>query len=281
MGAFVFQVELNPRKSRQRKANEVNMTATQRVAIVTASDSGIGKTTALMLAERGFDIGVTWHSDEEGAAKTCQEVQARGRRAESIQLDLSHLPQGAKAIETLIARFGRLDVLVNNAGAMTKSPFLEMKFDEWRSIFTVDVDGAFLCSQIAAQQMVKQGEGGRIVNITSVHEHTPLPEASAYTAAKHALGGLTKSMALELVGHNILVNAVAPGAIATPMNDMDDSAVELGSMPEIPLGRPGHTKEIASLVAWLCDSDSSYATGQSYIVDGGFMLANPQFKPQS
>lgn len=92
-----------------------------RVAIVTASDSGIGKTTALMLAERGFDIGVTWHSDEKGALETCREVEARGQRAEAIHLDLSTLPDGAKAIETLIARFGRLDVLVNNAGAMTKS----------------------------------------------------------------------------------------------------------------------------------------------------------------
>ena len=257
------------------------MTTAQRVAIVTASDSGIGKTTALMLAERGFDIGVTWHSDEEGAAQTCREVEALGRRAEAIQLDLSHLPEGAKAIETLISRFGRLDALVNNAGAMTKAPFLEMTFEEWRSILTVDVDGAFLCSQIAARQMVKQGQGGRIVNITSVHEHTPLPDASAYTAAKHALGGLTKSMALELVQHNILVNAVAPGAIATPMNDMDDSDAKPGSMPEIPLARPGQTKEIASLVAWLCDTDASYTTGQSFIVDGGFMLANPQFKPQS
>ncbi len=108
-----------------------------------------------------------------------------------------------------------------------------MPFDDWRNIFTVDVDGAFLCSQIAARKMVEQGEGGRIVNITSVHEHTPLPEASAYTAAKHALGGLTKSMALELVQHNILVNAVAPGAIATPMNDMDESEVKEGSMPAI------------------------------------------------
>lgn len=255
------------------------MGSNNRVAIVTASDSGIGKTTALMLAERGFDIGVTWHSDEEGALKTCREIEARGQRAEAIHLDLSQLPDGAKAIETLISRFGRIDVLVNNAGAMTKAAFLDMEYDQWRSIFKVDVDGAFLCSQIAARQMVKQGEGGRIVNITSVHEHTPLPDASAYTSAKHALGGLTKSMEMELVQHNILVNAVAPGAIATPMNDMDDSEVKPGSMPNIPLARPGHTKEIASLVAWLCDTDASYATGQSFIVDGGFMLGNPQFKP--
>ena len=251
-----------------------------KVAIVTASDSGIGKTTALMLAERGFDIGVTWHSDEQGARDTCREVEAQGRRAEAIHLDLSTLPQGAQAIETLIARFGRLDVLVNNAGAMTKAPFLDMPFDEWRNIFTVDVDGAFLCSQIAARKMVEQGEGGRIVNITSVHEHTPLPEASAYTAAKHALGGLTKSMALELVDHRILVNAVAPGAIATPMNNMSDDDARPGSMPNIPLARPGTTREIASMVAWLCADDASYTTGQSFIIDGGFMLANPQFKPQ-
>lgn len=114
----------------------------------------------LMLAERGFDVGVTWHSDEKGALATCREIEARGQRAEAIHLDLSNLPEGAKAIETLITRFGRLDVLVNNAGVMNKAPFLDLSFDDWRHIFTVDVDGAFLCSQIAARQMVKQGEGG-------------------------------------------------------------------------------------------------------------------------
>ena len=248
-----------------------------KVAIVTASDSGIGKACALLLAQNGFDIGITWHSDEEGAKETAREVEQQGRQARTIQLDLSHLPDGAQAIEKLIAEFGRIDVLVNNAGAMTKAPFLDVSLEEWRKIFTVDVDGALLCSQIAARQMVKQGEGGRIVNITSVHEHTPLPEASAYTAAKHALGGLTKSMALELVSYNILVNAVAPGAIATPMNDMSDDDAKPGSMPNIPLARPGKTAEIASLVAWLCSENASYTTGQSFIVDGGFMLANPQF----
>ncbi|EMO7863202.1 TPA: SDR family oxidoreductase [Citrobacter amalonaticus] len=251
-----------------------------KAAIVTASDSGIGKACALQLAKAGFDIGITWHSDEQGARDTAREVESHGVRAETLQLDLSQLPQGAQVLEHLIARFGRIDVLVNNAGTMSKSAFLETSFDDWRQIFTVDVDGAFLCSQLAARQMVKQGQGGRIINITSVHEHTPLPEASAYTAAKHALGGLTKAMALELVRHNILVNAVAPGAIATPMNDMDDSDVKPGTEPSIPLGRPGSTLEIASLVAWLCSEEAGYTTGQSFIVDGGFMLANPQFRPE-
>lgn len=239
------------------------------VAIITASDSGIGKECALLLAQQGFDIGITWHSDEEGAKDTAREVVSHGVRAEIVQLDLGKLPEGAQALEKLIQRLGRIDVLVNNAGAMTKAPFLDMAFDEWRKIFTVDVDGAFLCSQIAARQMVKQGQGGRIINITSVHEHTPLPDASAYTAAKHALGGLTKTMALELVRHKILVNAVAPGAIATPMNGMDDSDVKPDAEPSIPLRRFGATHEIASLVAWLCSEGANYTTGQSLIVDVG------------
>ena len=114
------------------------------VAIITASDSGIGKECALLLAQQGFDIGITWHSDEEGAKDTAREVVSHGVRAEIVQLDLGKLPEGAQALEKLIQRLGRIDVLVNNAGAMTKAPFLDMAFDEWRKIFTVDVDGAFL-----------------------------------------------------------------------------------------------------------------------------------------
>ncbi|WP_435947657.1 SDR family oxidoreductase [Dryocola sp. BD586] len=257
------------------------MSAANKVVIVTASDSGIGQKCALMLAEQGYDVGITWHSDEQGAQETARQVRGLGRRAETVQLDLGQLPDGAAGIDELISRFGRVDALVNNAGAMSKSSFLDVTLDEWRKLFTVDVDGAFLCSQKAAKAMVRQGSGGKIVNITSVHEHTPLPEACAYTAAKHALGGLTKSMALELVQHNILVNAVAPGAIATPMNDMQEGEGKNVALPEVPLGRFGETEEIASLVAWLCSDSASYTTGQSFIVDGGFMLANPQFKPKS
>lgn len=256
------------------------MSTANKVVIVTASDSGIGKKCALILAEQGFDVGITWHSDEQGAQETARQVRAIGRRAETVQLDLAHLPDGAAGIDELIARFGRVDALVNNAGAMSKNAFLDVTLEEWRELFTVDVDGAFLCSQKVARAMVSQGQGGRIVNITSVHEHTPLPDACAYTAAKHALGGLTKSMAMELVHHKILVNAVAPGAVATPMNNMSEGDGAKSKIPEIPLGRAGETEEIASLVAWLCSDSASYTTGQSFIVDGGFMFANPHFKPK-
>ncbi|SNY63704.1 SDR family oxidoreductase [Enterobacter sp. CC120223-11] len=250
---------------------------TTKVAVVTASDSGIGKQCAIQLARKGFSLGVTWHSDEEGARQTVRELTSLGCQAQAIQLDLSHLPEGTEALEVLIQHLGRIDVLVNNAGRMTKASVLDVTLDDWRKTFCVDVEGALLCSQIAARHMIAQGEGGRIINITSVHEHTPLPQASAYTAAKHALGGLTKSLALELVPHNILVNSVAPGAIATAMNNLQDDDVQPGSMPNIPIARPGKTEEIAGMVAWLCSDDASYVTGQSMIIDGGFMLVNPQF----
>jgi NAD(P)-dependent dehydrogenase (short-subunit alcohol dehydrogenase family) len=250
----------------------------QKVAVVTASDSGIGRSCAVMLAEAGYTVGITWRSDEEGAQETARLVESKGQLAQVRQLDLSDPQAGGQQLAQLINSLGRIDVLVNNAGVMTKADFLDVTFEDWRKVFTVDVDGAFVCGQIAARHMVDQGDGGRIINITSVHEHTPLPDAAAYTAAKHALGGLTKSMALSLLPHHILVNAVAPGAIATPMNDMSNSEAHSRRMPEIPIGRPGDTREIASLVAWLCSEWATYTTGQSFVVDGGFMLANPQFK---
>jgi NAD(P)-dependent dehydrogenase (short-subunit alcohol dehydrogenase family) len=255
-------------------------TPQNKVAIVTASSSGIGQASAIMLAEQGFDIGITWRSDEKGAQETARQVRERGKKAEIERLDLGDPEEGGKSLQALIARLGRIDVLVNNAGANFKSDFLDTSFEEWRKVFSVDVDGAFVCGQIAARHMVTQGEGGRIINITSVHEHTPLPGSISYTAAKHALGGLTKSMALSLIKHNILVNSVAPGAIATAMNQMTNDDARTVSIPEIPAGRPGDTREIASMVAWLCSQWSSYTTGQSFVIDGGFMLANPQFVMQ-
>ena len=256
-------------------------TPEQKVAVITASDSGIGKASAIMLAEQGFDIGITWRSDEKGAHDTAEQVRALGRKAEIERLDLADPEEGGRSLEALIKKLGRIDVLVNNAGANFKGDFLETSFEDWRKVFTVDVDGAFICGQVAARHMVEQGEGGRIINITSVHEHTPLPGSVSYTAAKHALGGLTKAMALSLIPHKILVNSVAPGAIATPMNDMNDDDARNVTIPEIPAGRPGDPREIASMVAWLCSPWSSYTTGQSFVVDGGFTLANPQYFIQS
>jgi NAD(P)-dependent dehydrogenase (short-subunit alcohol dehydrogenase family) len=241
-------------------------------AIVTASDSGIGKATAVALAEGGFDVGVTWHSDEAGARDTAEQVRGAGRRVEVRQLDLTRLPQAADVIDELADALGALDVLVNNAGAGASVPFVDMAWEDWRGVLDVDLNGAFLCGQRAARRMIAAGGGGRIVNVTSVHEHVPLRGSSAYCASKGGLGMLTKVMALELAPHGITVNSVAPGEIATPMTgneDVDPHAVE---RPAIPVGRPGDAREIAAVIAFLASARSSYVTGTSIVVDGGLLL---------
>jgi NAD(P)-dependent dehydrogenase (short-subunit alcohol dehydrogenase family) len=241
-------------------------------AIVTGSDSGIGKATAVALARAGFDVGITWHTDEPGAQSTAAEVAGEGRRAEVRRLDLAELPEAAGVIDELAEELGGVDVLVNNSGTGRSAPFLELSFDDWRHTLSVDLDGAFLCAQRAARRMIAGGRGGRIVNVTSVHEHVPLPEASAYCAAKGGLGLLTKVMALELAEHGITVNSVAPGEIATPMTGAEDVDPATERREGIPAGRPGDANEIASAIAWLASPGAAYATGSSFVVDGGLLL---------
>jgi NAD(P)-dependent dehydrogenase (short-subunit alcohol dehydrogenase family) len=157
-----------------------------------------------------------------------------------------------------------------------QTAFLDTSYDDWRKVLDVDLDGAFLCAQRAARRMVDQGRGGRIVNVTSVHEHFPKAGSSAYCAAKGGLGLLTQVMAVELAEHGITVNAVAPGEIATPMTGQDDDDVSTKERPGIPLGRPGDAREIAGVVAFLASDASSYVTGASWIVDGGMTRMGPQ-----
>jgi len=241
-------------------------------AIVTGSDSGIGKATAVALAGRGYDIGITWHEDEAGAEETANEVRASGRRAEVRQLDLVALDGVQPLVRELAEALGGVDVLVNNAGTGRSAPFLDLALDDWQHVLAVDLTGAFLAAQEAARIMRDQGRGGRIVNVTSVHEHVPLREASAYCAAKGGLGLLTKVMALELIEHGITVNAIAPGEIATPMTGAEDEDPRELDRPAIPAGRPGHAAEIAEWIAFLASPASSYATGESIVVDGGLLL---------
>jgi NAD(P)-dependent dehydrogenase (short-subunit alcohol dehydrogenase family) len=244
-----------------------------RGAIVTASDSGIGKATAVALAADGYDVGITWHRDEDGANATAAEVRSLGRRAEVHRLDLSkHLPDAVDVVDELIAALGGLHALVNNAGMSKQAPALELSYEDWRETLAVDLDGAFLCAQRAARHMVDGGGGGRIVNVTSVHEFVPLPRSVAYVAAKHALGGVTKQLALELGPHGITVNSVAPGEIATPMTGNEDVDPRTVERPGVPAGRPGDAREVASLIAWLCGDDAAFVTGASFVIDGGLLL---------
>ena len=243
-----------------------------RRAIITASDSGIGKATAVAMAEAGYDVGITWHEDEEGASGTAGEVRALGRKAEVRRLDLTDLPEAAGVIDDLANALGGLDVLVNNAGIGHSPPFLDQTLEEWNEVLDVNLTGPFLCSQHAARRMIGAGSGGRIINVTSVHEHVPLRESAAYSTSKGGLGLLTKVMALELAEHGITVNAVAPGEISTPMTGQHNVDPETEDRPGIPLGRPGHAREIAAAIVFLASPDASYVTGESFVIDGGLLL---------
>jgi NAD(P)-dependent dehydrogenase (short-subunit alcohol dehydrogenase family) len=245
------------------------------VAIVTGGNSGIGRATAVTLAEQGFDVGILWHEDEDNLRETVGECEAHGVRVEARRADLSDVPGADAAIDALADALGGVDVLVNNAGRGHSTPFLELDLDTFREVLDVDLVAPFLCGQRAARRMVEQGRGGRIVNVTSIHEHTPLRGSAAYSAAKGGLGMLTKAMALELAEHGITVNAVAPGEIATKMTGQEDEDPRDEERPGIPAGRPGHAREIAAAVAFLASEGASYATGQSFIIDGGMTLMAP------
>jgi NAD(P)-dependent dehydrogenase (short-subunit alcohol dehydrogenase family) len=236
-----------------------------KVALVTGANTGIGNAIAHRLVDDGFALGYATQDEGDEYKGPFEELRAKGTVA-WVYGDLSDPATPRKLVDGVVSELGRLDVLVNNAGLSTAKPFFELTVDDFDLTFAVDVRAALLLSQLAAQEMKKQGDGS-IVNITSVHEHIPRPDFAVYASAKAALGMLTRSAALELAEHNIRVNAVAPGVIATPRNEKDAEALD----PEVPLGRPGKPEEVAALVSWLVSDEAAYVTGSSYVMDGGMI----------
>jgi NAD(P)-dependent dehydrogenase (short-subunit alcohol dehydrogenase family) len=245
-------------------------------AIVTGSDSGIGRATAVALANAGLDVGITWHSDQEGAEATADEVRSLGRQAVVRRLDTTDARGAAATIDALAEELGGVDVFVNNAGTGDNVAFLDLDFETWMQTLDTNLNGAFVCLQAAARRMVKQGRGGRIIAVTSVHELQPRVGSSAYDASKHGLGGLVKTMALELAEHGITANNVAPGEIATPMTGQTDQDPTQTDRPGVPLGRPGDAREVAAVITFLASPASSYVTGATWAVDGGMLQMGPQ-----
>jgi NAD(P)-dependent dehydrogenase (short-subunit alcohol dehydrogenase family) len=245
-------------------------------AIVTGASSGIGKAVAVALAEDGFDLGVTYASDQAGANSTRAEVEALGRSCAVRQVDLQDVGRGADVVDELADELGGVDVLVHNAGTGGGGPFLELDLETWRHTLTVDLDAAFTVMQAGARRMADAGTPGRIIAVTSVHEHVPKSGSAAYCAAKGGLGMLVKVAALELAPVGITVNAVAPGEIATKMTDQHDEDPTEQGRSMIPVGRPGHAAEIAAAVRFLASEPAAYTTGSSMVVDGGLTLMSAE-----
>ncbi len=240
----------------------------KKVALVTGGSRGIGKACALELAAAGCDVVINYAGNVEAAEKTVEELKALGANAESYKFDVSNQAEVDEAIAKIIEKYGRIDVLVNNAGITRDDLFIRMTEDKWNAVINTNLNSAFYVSKPVVKLMMKQ-RSGAIVNTTSVVGLYGNPGQANYSSAKAGLVGFTKSLAKELGSRGIRVNAVAPGFIATDMTK------DLGNVDEymkmIPLKRMGEAKDIAKAVKFLA-LDADYVTGQVLQVDGGLII---------
>jgi len=253
------------------------MTLKDKVAIVTGGNSGIGMAIVLELAQQGANVVIDYVVHPETAEALAQQVRALGDRAIGVQADVSQFSDLQKLVAAAVAEFGRVDIMVNNAGIETRTSVLETSEQQYDRVLAVNLKSAFFGTQLAAQQMIKQGGGGRIINISSVHEDWPMPGNTAYCLSKGGMRMLTRTAGVELAPHGILVVGVGPGAVATPINTgtMKDPALLKKLDDAIPLGRMAEPGEIARLVAFLAGDGATYMTATTVFADGGLMQSSP------
>jgi glucose 1-dehydrogenase len=247
-----------------------------KVAIVTGGDSGIGHAISLELGRLGASVTVNYHRDAAAAAATVAAITAGGGKATAIQGDVASIADIANLVDGTVAAFGRLDVMVNNAGMETRTSTLETTEEQFDLVIGVDLKSAFFGVQLAAKQMIRQGGGGRIINISSIHEDWPMPGNAPYCAAKGGVRMVTRTAGVELAPHGITVVGVAPGAVHTPIDEatLADPKARARLEQAIPLGRVAEPEEIAKLVAFLASDAASYGTATTYVTDGGMMQAS-------
>jgi len=248
-----------------------------KVAIVTGGNSGIGKAIVLELASQGANVTIDYVSHPDATEELEKRVAALGDRAIGVEADVSKIADLERLISATVKAFGRLDIMVNNAGIETRTSVLETNEEQYEKVLQVNLKSAFFGTQLAAKQMIKQGGGGRIINITSVHEDWPMPGNIAYCLSKGGMRMLTRTAGVELAPHNILVVGVGPGAVATPINlsTMQNPALMAKLDAAIPLGRMAQPEEIASVVALLAGGGASYITATTVFADGGLMQSSP------
>ena len=248
-----------------------------KVAIVTGGNSGIGKAIVVELAKQGANVAVDYVSHPEAADVVERQVALLGDKAIGVEADVSKVAELERLIEATVKAFGRLDIMVNNAGIETRTSVLETTEEQYEKVLDINLKSAFFGTQIAAKQMIKQGGGGRIINITSVHEDWPMPGNTAYCLSKGGMRMLTRTAGVELAPHNILVVGVGPGAVASPINlaTMANPAEMAKLNAAIPLGRMAQPAEIASVVALLAGGGANYITATTVFADGGLMQNSP------
>jgi glucose 1-dehydrogenase len=244
-----------------------------KIAIVTGGNSGIGKAIALGLVKAGANIAIDYVAHPEATEALEREIAALGDTAIGVEADVSSVRELQALVDATVAKFGRLDIMVNNAGVETRTSVLTTTEADYDKVLSINLKSALFGTQIAAKQMIAQGSGGRIINITSVHEDWPMPGNTAYCLAKGGMRMLTRTAGVELAPHGICVVGVGPGAVATPINlsTMHDPALLAKLNAAIPLGRMAQPEEIANVVVFLAGDGASYLTATTIFADGGIM----------
>ncbi len=252
-------------------------TLTGKVAIVTGGNSGIGKAVVLALAEHGANIVIDYVANEEATEELEKKVAALGDQSIGVEADVSKVADLERLVKAAVDAFGRLDIMVNNAGVETRTSILDTTEAQYEKVMEINLKSAFFGTQIAAKQMIAQGDGGRIINITSVHEDWPMPGNTPYCLSKGGMRMLTRTAGVELGPQGICVVGVGPGAVATPINTstMNDPAKMATLDAAIPLGRMASPHEIGSVVAFLAGDGASYLTATTVFADGGIMHSSP------
>ena len=242
-----------------------------KVALVTGAARGIGKEIAMCLAKEGFDIALNYRSESDSLNQIKEEIEANGVKCFLVKADVSKFEDSENMVKDIIDEFGKIDVLVNNAGITKDTLFLRMKEEDFKSVIDVNLVGTFNVTKNVVPHMMKAREG-RIINISSVVGVSGNAGQANYSASKAGIIGFTKSLAKELASRNILVNAVAPGFIKTDMTNVLKEEQKQAILNNVPLRREGEAKEVANVIKFLSGDDSSYITGQVINIDGGMLM---------
>jgi glucose 1-dehydrogenase len=240
---------------------------------ITGGDQGIGRAIAERLAADGADIAICYRSNQAGAQEVAAGITKLGRRAAAIQCDVGKVEDGQRFITGAVSQLGKLDILINNAGLERRADFWDVTESDFDAVLNVNLKGLFFLTQAFVRHRMQAKSGGKVINISSVHEELPFPHFASYCASKGGVKMLTRNLCIELAPLGITINSIAPGAIETPINKnlLNDPAKLNALLQNIPLKRLGQPSDVAALASYLASDESSYVTGTTLFVDGGLL----------